>query len=94
MNRVLRTHANVAGDGGSSCPGEDGAESLGRSLATGKHGRPFFFALSLGECTGASAALSSAATNFSGWRRGGGGLRRRRVDSVSVVDAEEQEKLL
>jgi hypothetical protein len=92
VNRALMAHANVAGDGGSACPGEDGAASLGRSLATGKHGLPFFFAFSLGGSTPVASAPSGA-TKSSSWRRGGGGLRRRRVHSVSVVEAEEQEKL-
>ena len=89
-NRALRAHANVAGDGGCG-PEEGGTEALGRILATGKHGLLFFFfPLLLG---GGVAPSASAATGSSGIR-GGGGLWRRCVDSVSVVDAEEQEKLL
>ena len=88
-NRALRAHANVAGDGG--CGPEDGGTvALGRILATGKHGLLFFFPLLVG---GGVASSASAATGSSGIR-GGGGLWRRCVDSVSVVDAEEQEKLL
>jgi hypothetical protein len=60
VNRVLSTHANVAGDGGSAGPGDDGAASLGRSLATGKHGLHFFFALLVGGSVASAMSMSSA----------------------------------
>lgn len=92
-NRALRAHANVAGDGGCG-PEDGGTEALGRILATGKHGLLFFFfPLLFG---GGVASSASVATTDSSDIRGGGGspLWRRCADSVSVVDAEEQEKLL
>lgn len=93
----MRAHANVAGDGGCGCGPDDdaGTEAFGRILATGKHGLAFFFGLLLGGGWVASSASSVVATDSSdNDTRGAGGLWRRHVDSVSVVDADEQEKLL
>lgn len=92
--RALRAHANVAGDGG--CGPEDvdgGTVALGRILATGKHGLDFFlFALLLF----GGGVVSSAGGSSSDVCGGGAASRlwRRRVDTVSAVDAEEQERLL
>jgi hypothetical protein len=97
-NRALRAHANVAGDGGCAPDDDDdGTEAFGgRILATGKHGLAFFFGLLLGGGGGVAVASSAsvAADSSDNDIRGGGGLWRRHVDSVSVVDADEQEKLL
>jgi hypothetical protein len=97
-NRALSAHANVAGDGGCGPDDDAGTEAFGRILATGKHGLDFFFGLLLGGGGGGVAPSSaSVATDSSDddTRGGRGGLWRRHVDdSVSVVDADEQEKLL
>jgi hypothetical protein len=90
-NRALRAHANVAGDGG--CGPEDGGgtDALGRILATGKHGLLFVFFFSL--LGGVASSASVAADSFD-VRGGTGPPWRRCAGSVSVLDAEEQEKLL
>ena len=96
----MRAHANVAGDGGCGCcPDDDadGTEAFGRILATGKHGLAFFFGLLLCGGGGVASSASVATDSSDNDTRGGrGGLWRRRHvdDSVSVVDADEQEKLL
>ena len=94
----MRAHANVAGDGGCGCcPDDDadGTEAFGRILATGKHGLAFFFGLLLVSGGVASSASVETDSSNNDIRGGRGGLWRRHVDdSVSVVDADEQEKLL
>lgn len=90
----MSAHANVAGEGGGRGPGGDDCDGLlGRNLAPGKHGLLLLFLLPLG-CAAAASSAALAVTDGSFDTRGGGGLWRRRtvVDSVSVVDAEEQEK--
>jgi hypothetical protein len=97
-NRALRAHANVAGDGGcgpDDDDDDDGTEAFGRILAMGKHGLAFFFGLLLGGGGGVAVVSSaSVAADSSDNDIRGGGLWRRHVDSVSAVDADEQEKLL
>ncbi|EAZ44902.1 hypothetical protein OsJ_29543 [Oryza sativa Japonica Group] len=94
-NSALTTHANVAGDGPDDDGGGGGTVPLGRSLAPGKHGRLFFFFF-FGLLFGGAAAAAAAAASTSSGCCGGGWLWRLRcvVDSVSVVDADEQVKLL
>jgi len=96
-NRALRAHANVAGDGGCGPDDDAGTEAFGRILATGKHGLAFFFGLLLGGGGGVASSASVATDSSDNDARGGRGgpLWRRHVDDcVSVVDADEQEKLL